>query len=359
MRRIRLGTCLLIIVTVGVERLSAATKDDPRVAELAREVHDKGWIIFGLGSLQEGMDLYLMRPDGSDKRQITNTPEYYEGGARFSHDGRKLIYRRISRDAKIHHNQWGGQGNLILANADGSDPVVFGKDGEYAWASWSPDGKQIACLTRKGIQIVDMATKKVVRELPRKGIYQQLFWSPDGKWFCGVSSAYGQMWTVVRMSLETGEINSIKKFSKVASTTAPGFFGGAECTPDWFPDSKHVLFSHNPFTVGREGYTQLWMADGEGKDARLVYGEEGRHLYGGTVSPDGKYILFNRVREDGAAGLLTGDRMGLMRLGDAPIICGQSPELRKRHPKAHDGPVLQLPVGWEPEWTYVDVLAKH
>jgi len=44
--------------------------------------------------------------------------------------------------------------------------------------------------------------------------------------------------------------------------------------------------------------------------------------------------------------------MGLMRVADAPIIGGESVALRKVHPEAKSGPVLELPSGWEPSWTY-------
>lgn len=351
--------CLLtgsIVVMIGLGRASAADAD---VAKLAKEVAKRGWIVYGAGSPQKGMDLWMMRPDGSDKHRVTNTPEFYEGAPRLSPDGRKMLYRRVPRGRKLHHNQWGAQGNLVLADADGSNPVVLGKEGEFAWASWSPDGKKMSYLTRRGIRIVDLATKEVLRRLPRKGIYQQLFWSPDGKWFCGVSSAYGEQWTVVRMNAKTGELNALNKFSENTASHGPGSRGGAECTPDWFPDSKHVLFSHFPIAGGTTGYTQLWMADGEGKRAKFIFGQDGRHIYGGCLSPDGKYVLFNRVRQDGAAGLYTGDTMGLMRFDDAPTIAGNSLRLRKLHPEARDGPVLTLPIGWEPDWTYAEIGPKR
>ncbi len=44
--------------------------------------------------------------------------------------------------------------------------------------------------------------------------------------------------------------------------------------------------------------------------------------------------------------------MGLIRLRDAPIIGGESKALRKVPPDAHEGPVLPLPEGFEPHWTY-------
>ena len=176
---------------------------DEAVTQLAKEVGGKGWIVYAARGGNGTWDLFLMRPDGSRRRNITNTPDCEEGGPRFSPDGKRLLYRRFAKGTVIHHDLWGFQGDLMIARANGSEPKQIGGDREYPWASWSPDGKQIACLTMKGIQIVDLETKKVVRELPRKGIYQQLFWSPDGQWFCGVANAR-IMWTVVRMNAETG-----------------------------------------------------------------------------------------------------------------------------------------------------------
>src|SRR5258708_1131713 len=120
------------------------------------------------------------------------------------------------------------------------------------------------------------------------------------------------------------------------------------CTPDWFPDSKNLIFSWRP--PGQKsnrgnGWTQLWRVDAEGKSPQLVYGEDGRHVYGGHVSPDGRYVLFTgNIHEDGDPAN-AGSPIGLMRLSDAPVVGGQSTELRQVYPKANSGPVLSLPVG--------------
>jgi Tol biopolymer transport system component len=237
----------LVLITACAVNLSSGAEPTSQphspTTVLAREVRDKGWIAYGARSPKGDWDLFLCRPDGSDARNITGTPEFGEGAPRFSPDGRKMLYRRTPQGTKISHDQWGFQGELVIAGADGTGPVTLGKDGEFPWASWSPDGKQIACMTKKGIQIVDLDTKKLVREMPRRGMYQQLFWSPDGKWFCGVSNNLGEQWTVARMNAATGEVNPVNTFQN--------------CTPDWFADSKRLIFSHRP--KGQEGYgwTQL------------------------------------------------------------------------------------------------------
>ena len=48
---------------------------DPRVTQLAEEVHNKGWIVFAARGDNGTWDLFLMRPDGSQRRNITNTPD--------------------------------------------------------------------------------------------------------------------------------------------------------------------------------------------------------------------------------------------------------------------------------------------
>ncbi len=299
-------------------------------------------------SQQGDWDLFACRPDGTAVRNISSSPEYSEAAPQFSRDGRRLLYRRLPRGETPSGNQYGTQGTLVLADADGSHPQPIGENGEYPWASFGPDGQQVACLSIQGITFIDVASRRVLRTLPRKGFFQQMTWSPDGKWLAGVANAFGTSWSIGRIDVATGEAHAVSRVDC--------------CTPDWFPDSRRLIFSNRP-PGQREnqgnGWTQLWMADLDGKSRELVYGEDGRHVYGGCISPDGKFVLFTgNMQEDGdpAHG---GAPMGLIRLADAPVIGGESKELRKRFPHANRGPILELPAGWEPCWTFAEIPAFH
>jgi len=305
---------------------------DSRSAVLAREVREKGWIVYGSRTRQGDWDLYAMRPDGSDIRNLTNTPDVNEGLPRCSPDGTRILYRRIPIGERFDNNRHGMQGELVMMNSDGTGALAFGKDGEFPWASWSPDGRKLACLSPRGIDLYDIATKKVEAHLDRKGTYQQMIWSPDGKWLTGVANSFDTGWTVVRIEVATGAINPVSKADC--------------CTPDWFPDSSTIIFSNRA-----HDWTQLWMADGEGRERRLILAEDGRHTYGGCVSPDGNYVLFTGNKEEDGDPTNAGAPMGLLRLRDAPMVTGVSFAARKEHPGARDGPVLVLPPGWEPHWT--------
>ena len=309
-------------------------------------MHSLGWIVYGARTEKGDWDLFASRPDGSDRKNLTSTPEYSEFSPQISRDGRQLLYRRMLRNEVLDNNNHGTQGALVFANADGTSPKVYGAPGEFPWASWSPDGKRFASLSITGVCLVDIASRQTVTRFPRKGFFQQTTWSPDGKWLCGVANSFGTGWSIARMNLENGEVSPVNRVDC--------------CTPDWFPDDTRIIFSWRP--PGQKankgyGWTQLWMADSDGNNRKLLYAEEGRHVYGGHVSPDGRYALFTgNMKEDGDPGD-AGAPMGLMRVADGPIIPEDSGEARATHPAAGHGPVLVLPPGWEPCWTAADIFA--
>ena len=263
----------------------------PGTRKLALEVSDKGWILFSARTPQGDYDLFVCRPDGSAKHNLTQTPAWSEYGGRFSPDGRRMLYRRqpkgpmLKPGEGISHDLWGVKGTLVIANADGSTPQPQGQDGDWPWASWSPDGRQIACLYKRDgtIRIFDLATKKLVKEMPRQGIFQQMFWSADGRRLCGTANVRGQDWNVVGLELETGKATLLSR--------------GLNCTPDWFQGNPNrVIYSNRtPGLASDYGWTMLMQATADGKDRNLIYGERGRHIYYGCMSPDDKFVQIGRA----------------------------------------------------------------
>ncbi len=333
-----LGNAAFVWLACG--SLAAGAAEAPDVAALRAEVRGLGWLVFAARSAAGDYDLFLCRPDGSALRNLTQTPDANEAYPLFSRDGTRLLYRRLARTETINGNDYGTQGRLCLARADGAGAQTLGGDGEFPWASWSPDGRQLLCLAPQGFQIVDLASRKVVRTLPRAGFFQQPTWSPDGRAIVGVANAFGESWSIGRMDMAGGAASAVHVQDC--------------CTPDWFPDSAHIIFSWRPAgqTLNKGyGWTQLWRKAAKGGPAQLVLAEEGRHIYGGHVSPDGRYVICTgNMQEDGDPAH-SGAPMSLMRLCDAPLIIGANAALRTTHPAAKSGPVLALPVGWEPCWT--------
>jgi Tol biopolymer transport system component len=196
----------------------------------------------------------------------------------------------------------------------------------------------LACLDQREIRIFDVASRNVVERLPRKGIVEQLVWSPDGKSFAGTANGLGPFWNIGRMDAQTGLLNPVSDTERYS------------CTPDWMPDSKHILYSRGIIPeVG--GCAEIWLAGADGKERRMLYAEPKRHMYGGCASPDGKYLLFTRSEVD--LGRVDSSRtsMAVIRMADTPMKGGL-----EGAPPANDravgrGPILDLSWGWEPHWT--------
>lgn len=331
-RRHVLAIGSLLISTLLVGSTHAQKSETPEVAKLASEVKGLGWICFSARTSKSDWDLFVMRPDGSQWRNLTETPEYNEGMPRFSADGKRMLYRRIPSDQQFDNNLHGTQGELILADRDGSNPRALGRAGQFPWASWMPDGESIVFLEPKGIRSLNIETGKVSELGKRHGIFQQMRVAPDGQSVCGVSNAFGASWSVVRVAIVPSKANAVSSVDC--------------CTPDWFPDSQQVVFSGRPAE-----WTQLWKANADGGDKTLLYAQDGRHIYGGCASPDGAHVIFTGNQHEDGDPQNSGAPMNLMRVADAPLIGGDSPELRKKYPAAATGPLLNLPSGWEPHWT--------
>jgi Tol biopolymer transport system component len=99
------------------------------------------------------LDLWTMAPDGSDLRQIT-TGIGYDGGAFFSPDGSKIVwrahypaagaettdYQALLRDELIRPSVL----DLYVANADGTGVVRLTENGKANFAPfWHPSGQKI------------------------------------------------------------------------------------------------------------------------------------------------------------------------------------------------------------------------
>ena len=66
------GSLWLLALTAATTA-QADQRSGKAVRELAAEVGPKGWIVYSARTQSGDWDLFLMRPDGSRRRNITNT----------------------------------------------------------------------------------------------------------------------------------------------------------------------------------------------------------------------------------------------------------------------------------------------
>jgi Tol biopolymer transport system component len=140
----------------------------------------------------------------------------------------------------------------------------------------------------------------------------------------------GPFWNIGWLNPETGEIKAVSETERY------------NCTPDWMPDSKHVVYARG-IIPQQPGRAELWVAGLDG-ERRRIYAEEGRHIYGACPSPDGRYVLF--TRSVGDLGKVGSIEMAIIRWPDASGDSSASSAATTR---------IDLGPGWEPHWTLKDV----
>jgi TolB protein len=111
-------------------------------------------------SLASGdLDLWVMRPDGSAKRQITKKTGY-DGGGVFSRDGKKIVWRSNYPKTPQEMDRYKTllaenltapmKMEIMVADADGSNARAITNFGCASFApTFTPDGKQILFSSNK------------------------------------------------------------------------------------------------------------------------------------------------------------------------------------------------------------------
>ena len=126
------------------------------------------------------LDLYVMRSDGTEVRQITDIFGY-DGGPFFSPDGKRICWRRFSED--------GATAEIFTANLDGSDAKRLTTIGAMSWAPfYHPSGDYLIFTTNINgfanfeLYIVDAAgIHTPVRVTTTDGFDGLPVFTPDGK----------------------------------------------------------------------------------------------------------------------------------------------------------------------------------
>ncbi len=145
-----------------------------RTKELTKKEAEKAAV-----DLSYFADIFLMRADGSDVKQLTNEPGY-DGGPFFTPDGSRIVWRRFEEDGTV--------ANVFTMKTDGSDVVQVTDFGAMSWAPFfHPSGEYLVFTSNKlgfenfELYIVDAAGKKEpVRITYTDGFDGLPVFSPDG-----------------------------------------------------------------------------------------------------------------------------------------------------------------------------------
>jgi len=154
---------------------------------------DGKWILFGR-DIDGKMDLWVMKSDGTEPKQITFTDDWQEGGAQFMPDSNTIITRAWKREDQ-------GQRlmpmQIFTLKRDGSDRKQITNEAGTHWAPFpAPDGRHFAFVrvltdtARPNFELfmMDLQTGKEIRLTDNPGFDGFPSISPDGHWMAFSSS---------------------------------------------------------------------------------------------------------------------------------------------------------------------------
>lgn len=117
------------------------------------EYSPDGKYIYYNGSSSGTMQLWRMKPDGSDKEQLT-FDEYNDWFPHISPDGKWILYISFPPDIPVNGHPSYKRVMLRLMPVSGGPPKVvaylYGGQGTINVPSWSPDSKQVAFVSNSG-----------------------------------------------------------------------------------------------------------------------------------------------------------------------------------------------------------------
>jgi TolB protein len=224
-------------------------------------------------------EIYVMGPDGSAPRQLTETAGNSNGPA-WSPNGKSIAF---------HSNRGGGVGesDIYVMNADGSDVrrvtnlTALGLGGAH-FGNWSPNGRQLVLnsffnggRSPREIYVVNLDGTGLTNVTNHPSDDSRADWSPDGRRIAFSSNRTGNKEIYLINPDGTG---------LVQLTSNPG----ADDGPEWSPDGKLIAYQST-----RAGNTDIYVmnADGSG-DVRLT--TDPRDDAKPSWSPNGRRIAFHR-----------------------------------------------------------------
>ena len=230
-------------------------------------------------------ELFLANADGSNPVNLTRTPDLDELYPHASPDGTKVCFvvDRGKGQAKVR--------SVWYMHVDGTGRTKVADHARQA--CWRPDGKAIAYLAGefKRFRYIDYATKGVffydlktrqIREHPNKKIHHlyNLCYMPDGKWL--TATVHGGMG--VRHAILAIEANGTKVFNLR--------LGG--CRPDVSPDGTRVAWGATDWHLRAGTLDFSGPAPRVTNHRNIVTSKKPIKVYHVDWSPDGKYITFSR-----------------------------------------------------------------
>ena len=230
-------------------------------------------VAFVHATQEAGQQLWLMKPDGSARVQLTTNA--VAAGPAWSPDRRKIAFNNfVSGTEQVYSIDLGRTGPTLLTH-----------EGVNADPSWSPDGALLAFASNRDgdMELYTMSPdgSNPVRLTNSPGSDMQPEWSPDGTRIVFSSQRDGGEPEIYIMNADgTGQ-------TRLTNNT------DLDHQPTWSPDGGRIAFT----SQRSGGRNQIFVMNPDGSDPVQLTTEPVGNNYP-TWSPDGTKIIFTSLRHN-------------------------------------------------------------
>ena len=232
------------------------------------------------------LDIFIMKANGSQQRNLTKSPILVDNSPFWSPDGRKIVFERHGKIYVINKlpdgenlinltpNQplnpgssdpaWSSDGRKIaferdsdiyVMNANGENPVNLTRDlaSNDKDPAWSPDGRKIAFERNWDIYVMNANGTKPVRLTFIVSFHREPAWSPDGRKIAFRSNRDGN-WEIYVMNAD-----GTNQTQLTHTASLPNDHPIYNRNPFWSPDGRKIGFDSN-----RDGNWEIYVMSADG-----------------------------------------------------------------------------------------------
>jgi Tol biopolymer transport system component len=237
------------------------------------------WIAYGSRDSDGRQQIFVVRPDGTGKRRLTQ-------------EGKQNFFPAWSRDGKrlAFTSDRSGSLQIWIVEADGSNPTQLTTEGENMVPTWSPDGKRLAFGSKRSGHFeiwamdADGSHQKQLTKTDTAIGNNAAAWSPDGRRiaFSSTRSGHYAIWV---MDPEGGHLTQL--------TTPYGDTYQDSNVPAWSPDGTKIAF----WSGLEHRYGNIWVMDADGANRKQLTDQRpGINCDEPAWSGDGREIMFGSNR---------------------------------------------------------------
>jgi Tol biopolymer transport system component len=151
----------------------------------------------------ENAQLYLLSPDGSQIKALTDAPKIRHNFGAWSHDGKRISYASNKRDPNFFDV-------YVMDVATGREQLIYQQNGSNSPEAWSFDDSKIIVShdsdqlsLDNDLFLVDLATKQATPLTPHEGASQfgSAHFTRDGRSLIFATNDKREFYSLARMDL--------------------------------------------------------------------------------------------------------------------------------------------------------------